>query len=294
MAGAEFRQAQRQLAIAAEALAEDLDMARAVHRLQRQDLLLVRHLGDEHVLAELLPVAGGLPERAVQKLRGPDLLVSGIVQPPTHILFGALIQAPAIRVPEDAAGRLLLKVEQVHLLGDSPVVAALRLFELVKIGVEFLLVAPSGAVNAAQHGVAVIPTPIGAGDLHQLECRPDIARTAHMRPAAEVDPVPLRIKADGLRPRQVLNDLRLVFLALVFEELDRLIAVHHAAPERSVARDDLPHLRLDGGKVLRREGLVAGEIVVEPVLDRRPDRHLSAGVQRLHRLGQHVGGVMTD
>ena len=101
----------------------------------------------------------------------------------------------------------------------------------MQIGVQFLLVAPGGAVDARQHGVAVIAAPIGAGHLHQLEGGADIGGAAHMRAAAQVDPVALGIKADGFATRQVLDDLGLVFLALVLEELDRLVAVHHAARE---------------------------------------------------------------
>ena len=44
VAGAELRQPQRQLAVGAQALAEDLDVARAVHRLQREHLVLVLDL----------------------------------------------------------------------------------------------------------------------------------------------------------------------------------------------------------------------------------------------------------
>jgi hypothetical protein len=46
------------------------------------------------------------------------------------------------------------------------------------------------------------------------------------------------------------------------------------------------------GQVVGRERLVAGEVVVEAVLDRRADGDLGAGEQLLHRLGQHVGGVV--
>ena len=48
------------------------------------------------------------------------------------------------------------------------------------------------------------------------------------------------------------------------------------------------------GNVFGGERVVAGEIVVEAVLDRRPDGHLGAGVKRLHGLRQHVGGVVAD
>ena len=70
VAGAELGQPQRQFAVGPQALAEDLDVARAVHRLQREDLVLVLHRGEEHVLAEFLPVAGAFPQRAVQPAAG--------------------------------------------------------------------------------------------------------------------------------------------------------------------------------------------------------------------------------
>ena len=294
MAGAELRQPQRQFAVGAEALAEDLDMARAVHRLQREDLVLVLHPGDEHVLAELLPVSGAFPQRAVNQLRGLHLLVAGGVQPAAHVGLGGEVKLPALGVPEHAADRLFLEVEQVHLLADAAVVAAFRLLQHMQVGVEFLLVAPGGAIDARQHGVAVIAAPIRAGHLHQLERRTDIGGGAHVRSAAQIEPVALAIQRDGLVARQVLDDLRLVFLALVLEEPDRLVAVDHLADEFFPARDDLAHLRLDRSEILRRERLVAGEVVIEPVSDRRPDGHLRAGIQLLHRLGQHMRRVVAD
>ncbi len=47
-------------------------------------------------------------------------------------------------------------------------------------------------------------------------------------------------------------------------------------------------------QVVGRERLVAGEVVIEAVLDHRADGHLRAGPQRLHGLGQHVRGVVAD
>ena len=73
-----------------------------------------------------------------------------------------------------------------------------------------------------------------------------------------------------------------------------LLARPHLLGERLVARDDLAHALLDRREVLRGERLVAEEVVVEAVLDHRPDGDLGAGPQRLHRLGQHMGGVVAD
>ena len=197
-------------------------------------------------------------------------------------------------MPEHAARRLLLEVEQAHVAADAPVVAALRLLQHVEMGIQLRCVAPGGAVDAAQHRVAMIAAPIGPGHLHQLERGADIAGAAHVWAAAQIDPVTLAVQRDHLGIRQVADQLGLVSLALGLEERDAFIAVDHAAHERRVPADDLAHLRLDGGKILGGERLVAGEIVVEPVLDRRPDRDLGAGKQRLHCLGQHMGAIVAD
>jgi hypothetical protein len=47
-----------------------------------------------------------------------------------------------LRVPEHHARRLVLQVEQVELPPELAVVALLRLFQHVQIGVEFLLLRP--------------------------------------------------------------------------------------------------------------------------------------------------------
>ena len=78
------------------------------------------------------------------------------------------------------------------------------------------------------------------------------------------------------------------------EEAHRLLAVPDLALERGVAGHDLPHPRLDGGEVLRGERLVAREVVVEAVLDGGADGDLRPGIQALHRLCQHVRGVVAD
>ena len=185
-------------------------------------------------------------------------------------------------------------MEQIHLLADAAMVAAFRLLQHMQVGVELLLVAPGGAVDAAQHGVAVIAPPIGTSHLHQLERAADVGGRAHMRAAAQIDPLALPIQRDRLVARQILDDLGLVFLPFVLEEADRLVAVDLLADEFFPARHDLAHLRLDRREVVRSERLVAREVVVEAVGDRRADGDLSAGIELLHRLGQHMRRIVPD
>src|SRR6185503_20988417 len=94
--------------------------------------------------------------------------------------------------------RLLLEMEQVHLAAKAPVVALLGLFELMEVGGKLLLARPRRAVNALEHWLRGIPAPIRSGDLEQLEALADLAGGGHMRPAAEVEPVALRIELDLL------------------------------------------------------------------------------------------------
>ncbi len=115
-----------------------------------------------------------------------------------------------------------------------------------------------------------------------------------MRTAAEIEPVALAVDLDRLAGRDGVDQLDLEQLVLVAEDALGLLARHDLLGERLVARDDLAHLLLDGREVLGRERLVAEEVVIEPVLDHRPDGDLGPGPERLHRLRQHVGAIVAD
>ena len=139
-----------------------------------------------------------------------------------------------------------------------------------------------------------IPAPIGAGDLEQLEALADLARRRHMRPAAEIEPLALRVDLDLIALGDRVDQLELEGLAFVGEQLLRRLAVNDLAREGRVARDDLAHLGFDLGQIVGREGLVAREIVVEAVLDHRADGDLRAGIELLHGLRHHMRRVMAD
>ena len=65
-------------------------------------------------------------------------------------------------------------VNSLQLLAEHAVIAFLRLFELVQVGVEVLLVEERGAVEPLQLLAAGVVLPVGAGDAEQLE-RADLA-----------------------------------------------------------------------------------------------------------------------
>ena len=74
--------------------------------------------------------------------------IAGGVEPAAHIGLELAPDDVAVGVPEDAAVRLGLEVEQVHLLADLAMVALGRFLQPDEVGVELLLVEPGGAVDA--------------------------------------------------------------------------------------------------------------------------------------------------
>src|SRR5690606_13386501 len=158
---------------------------------------------------------------------------------------------------------------------------------------ELLLRRPCGAVNALQHGVTGVSPPIRPRQLGELEAVPEPPRGGQVRAAAQVDELALAIQGDRLLGGDAGDDLGLVVLALAAEEGDRLVAVPNFALDRLVARHDFFHARLDALDILRSEGLLAREVVVEPILDGRADRDLGLRIELLHGLRHDVRGVMS-
>ena len=115
-----------------------------------------------------------------------------------------------------------------------------------------------------------------------------------MRAAAEILPAALAIDRNLFAGRDALDDLGLVGLPDALEVGDGLVAGPDLAPDRLVAVDNLLHPLLDRRQVVQAERLVAREVVVEAVVDRRADGHLGAGKQFLHRLGHDVAGVVAQ
>ena len=291
MAGAELGDPQGQVAVGLDALPVDEHVTGAVHRLDRERALL--GLRNEHVGRVVIPVAAALPQRAVDELRALDLVVTGGFEALAHVLLDEPPQGMALRVPEDAADRLLLLVEQPEFAANTPMIALLGFLDAVQVGLELFLVGPGRAVDALQHFVAGVAAPVGAGQLGQLEGA-ELAGSRDVRPAAEVFPVTLAVERNVLARRDVLDDLRLVLLADRAEVRRGCIAGQHAPMHGQVSRCQLAHARLELLQILGREGTLAGEVIVKAVLDHRADGDLRLRIDGLHGLGQQVRGGVTD
>ncbi len=186
-------------------------------------------------------------------------------------------------------------MEQVHLATQLAVVALFGLFQTRDVGVQFGVGRPCRAVDALQLSIFLVAAPIGAGQLGQLERLAGKLGRRQVRPTAQVLPfVAVLVDGDRFGSRQVADDLGLVGLADRFEMLDRFGAVPDLARDLFIAVDDFAHALLDLRQVVERERLFAREVVIEAILDRRPDRHLGAREQLLDGLGQDMGRVVPD
>src|SRR4026207_1458400 len=97
---AELREARVLIAVAAQAMVENLDVTRAVHRLDRV-VPLVRRLRKEHVLAERLHVPGAAPHGGLPAIRSVDFLIARRSLLLAHVGNQRLEQRPTFRMPED-------------------------------------------------------------------------------------------------------------------------------------------------------------------------------------------------
>src|SRR5438876_1173009 len=283
-------EAQREVAVRPERVTINERGLRAVHGLEAEDLLFRLH--EEHVLAEVLPVARLLPELLVDEDRRRDLLVAARIERLADEPLQLAHQGPAVREPERRARRHLVEDKEVQLAPELAVVALLRLLQAPDVAIELLLREPRGPVDPLEHRVPLVAAPVGARRREQLEVL-HVARRGHVRPTAEVDELPLAVErhARGVDP---LEDLDLVGLGALAEEADGVRTAHLLALEGIVGLRDLAHDRFDPREVLGREGLGLPEVVVEAVLDRGPDRQLHVGEEALHGLGHDVRGGMAE
>src|SRR6187399_2157057 len=114
---AELGKANRQIMMAANALLEDLNVAGAVHRLDRIQTI-VRCFREKHVLAEFFQMPGLLPKMRVHELRRVHFLKARFRLTLPHVRNQRLKNLPTFWMPEDGARRLFLQMKQIELTTD--------------------------------------------------------------------------------------------------------------------------------------------------------------------------------
>ena len=115
-----------------------------------------------------------------------------------------------------------------------------------------------------------------------------------MRAATQIEPLTLLIYLEVLALGDSVDKLDLEHLAVLFEELPRLLAAPHFLGEGRVLLDDLVHPLFDPCQIVGMERLLLGKIVIEAVLDHRSYGDLNLRPQRLHGLSHHVRAIVPD
>ena len=293
VANAKFGVAHRQFAVAAQSLVENLDVPGAVHRLD--GVVVFVNAAGEHIAAELVPVAGFFPQRAVQNLRPLYFFVAVFAQFAAHIVLDFAVDDPALRVPENHARRFFLQMEEIKLFADATVVAFFCFCLLLQVGIQRFLVSEGNAVDALQRFAARVAAPVGAGKFGQFE-RLDVPHMRHVRPAAHVEVFLMVIEADFLDAVvEVVNQAEFeIFVAVV----ERLARVRHRRPflfNRVTGRRQFLHARFQFLQIFRGEAVFAVDVIVEAVFNHRPDDHFCLRPELLQRMTEQVrGGVAND
>ena len=285
-----LRVAERQLAVAAQPAPEEEHVPGAVHRLERELLLLVAE-DEEHVLAVVLVVARGDVGVDVVDERRLHLDVAALRVLAAAEVLERVPDHHALRVPERRPRRVVGEVEEVELRPEPAVVARARLLEPLEVRVEIVLRVERGAVDPGQLRVLLVAAPVRAREAGQLD-RLDRLRVLQVRAAAEVGEVALRVERD--RALGGVDELDLVRLALLLEAPRASSAV---ISSRSQARPSFSSRPISASMRSRSASWIGSgklEVVVEAVLDRRPDRDLHAGVEPPHRLGEQVRGRVAE
>ncbi|MPM92860.1 hypothetical protein SDC9_139996 [bioreactor metagenome] len=146
------------------------------------------------------------------------------------------------------------------------------------------------AVHAAQHGLAGIAAPVGAGGAGQLDGA-DGAGAHQMRPGAEVGKVALTEERQLFALACVLFQ-QLQLIRLVFFQHAGFVCRQQKLLDGFVFFDDLFHFGLNFFKVFGRKRGGNVEIVIKTAVDGRPDGQLGLREQMPHGLCQHVAGRM--
>ncbi len=196
-------------------------------------------------------------------------------------------------MPEDQArsGEFLDR-EQVELFAEHAMVALLRFFDAVQVGVEILLREKRRAVDALQLRILLVSQPVGAGDVEQLEGF-DLSGRRQVRTAAEI------LKLAGLVDRnlfiglgELLDEVALHEVAFALELFETFLARQKFARVGQVLLDELLHLLFDLLEIFGRERSGAIKVVEESVLSRGTVAELGLGKKFEHSRGEQVRGRM--
>ena len=241
----------------------------------------------EHLVPEMLVMAGGLPQAGFVDQRGDDFVVPVLVIQSAHVIGQGVVDPGAFREEEGRRRRIGMKHEQPELPAQLAVIPPFGLGAPFQVLVQVLPAGIGHAVYPLQALVVLVPVPVGGRDAEQLEGL-DLSGRRDVRAPAEIDEIPLLVDADHLVRFEVVDHLDLVGLAPLGEQGAGVLAGELAAPDGHVRPGQLDHAALDALEIIGRERLRHVEVVVESLFDRRTDGQLRFGKQLLGGLGHQV------
>ena len=243
-------------------------------------------------------------------MRGAHVLEALSNMAGAHIIFHLALNHATLRMNHRQAGANILRErEQVKLLAQAAVIAALSLSNTVLILHQLILRGPGGTVNTLKHGVLLRTAPIRATGTHERVTVSNQFSIRQVRAAAQVIPQHLtgfrvhivinrnlartnlnRGALGGIsaRTRALTERKQFELIRLVLHLLNRLSMGHHAAAEQLARLDDLNHRLLDLLQILGSEGLSHIKIKIEAVSNIGTNAQLRVLAVFLHRLRHHV------
>ena len=223
-------------------------------------------------------------------MRGVNEIVPRAVMLALPQVFHDPANARALRMPDYQPGpRLVVDGKQVELAPQRSVVAPAGFFQPLQMRVQRALRLERRPVDALQHRAILVPAPVRARHVQQLEGG-NRAGGFDVRSGAEVFETAVRIGGNRLVFRYVGDDLK----------LERLIRVHPIDPlprvfgilESVIARDDRLHPLLDFRQILRRERVFHQKIVVKAIVGGRSHAELGVREHGRHHIRHDMrGGV---
>src|SRR5580698_1548410 len=167
-------------------------------------------------------------------------------------------------------------------------VALLRLFHLLQMGVKILLREERSSIDALQLRIFFVAQPVRASDVEQLE-RLDLAGRREVRPTAEIDELAGAVDRYlfiGLG--ELLDEMTLHEVAFFLELSQPLFARQKLARVWDILLHQLLHLLLDFFEILRSESGGPVEVVKESALGRRTVPQLGLRKELQYGRGEQV------
>ncbi len=294
---------------------------RAVHRLQVVVLSLLADIavgvplfielhGRVHPVGVPLQVFGCLEELRFGDVWGGYERVTLFQVAPPRVLLHLHLRQRSLGVEDrQARADLVGKAEEIEVDAELAVIPLLGFGEPVQVSPQFVLARPRRPVEPLQLGVRLVATPVRRRSPGQLESVADQLRGRDVRAATQIAPRAGAVPADVVVNGQLafadldrsargfvvtghaaaLEADQLQFVRLVGEFGAGGLVADLPASEALPLVDDLLHDFLEGLQIVRGEGVINVEVVVEPVCYRRADAKPGVGVDLLHGLGHHVG-----